>query len=147
MPTQPGNSPDPFPAQDAGVAAIRGKLLARLAEDEPSPFWQGRARRLAGVVAPVLAWMRDAKGVTLDRATTGAVMQLDALVALGTKQPVAIPASEARDLTDLPADMACGIRGYLADLPGYDPDRATPREGQARAIHGYTLSAIRRSLV
>lgn len=66
MSSQASNRPNPFAPLDPQTAVIRGMLVSRIAESEPSPFWQGRAGDLAASIAPLLAWLEEAKGVSLD---------------------------------------------------------------------------------
>ena len=55
MPSRAISSLDPFAPLDPQTAAIRGTLVSRIAESEPSPFWQACAGDLAASIAPLLA--------------------------------------------------------------------------------------------
>lgn len=145
MPTHAFNSLNPFAPPDRHTAAIRAMLVSGIAETEPSPFWQGRAAELAASIAPLLAWIETAKGVTPGRSKVKALLQFDALVALGGQEPVA-PGGDALDLSGLPDTAVGGVRAYLAGLPGYDPSRPSPDNSPARQIHGYALYALRQHL-
>ena len=145
MPSQAVNSLNPFAPLDPQAAAIRATLVSRIAESEPSPFWQGRAGELAASIAPLLAWVENAKGVTLGGSEMEALLQFDALVALGNLEPVT-PVIEGRDLVGLPVTATEGIRAYLAGLPGYVSSLPSPENSQARQIHGYALYALRQQL-
>ena len=145
MPYQANNSLNPFAPLDPQTAAIRGMLAARIAESEPSPFWQVRAGDLAASIAPLLAWVEQADGAKLTGSEVRSLLQFDSLVALGGREPV-VPGTEARDIASLPAMATEGIRAYLAGLPGYDPSRPSPENSQARQIHGYALYALRQHL-
>ena len=145
MPSHANNSLNPFAPLDPQTAVIRAMLVSRIAESEPSPFWQGRAGDLAASIAPLLAWVEKANGLNLNSSDVKALLQFDTLVALGNREPVVL-GFRAPDLTDLPATATEGIRAYLAGLPGYDPPRPSPENSQARQIHGYALYALRQHL-
>ena len=139
------NTYNPFVAGHSD--AIRTLLERRIAESEPSPVWQGRASALAAIVAPMLAWARDVKGADLSPLGVMTLLQFDTLAAIGDPKPVHALPTGWLDLSDLPAEIAAGIRRYMAELPGFDPNQPSPAGSSARQIHGYALYAIRHTLV
>ena len=142
MPTPTNNGLNPFAPPNAQLAATQAMLVSRITASEPSPFWQGRAAGLAASIAPLLAWIGQAKSIDLSGREVTTLLQFDTLVAFGDRRPV-VPGIDLPGPASLPVTVTDGIRAYLAELPGYDPSRPSPKDSQARQVHGYALYALR----
>ena len=152
MPSQPSNclnpfaplSPNPFLTWQAGT--FSDQFASRIAEAEPSHVWAERAAALAKVVAPVLACIRQAAKADLTPENVMRLMQLDNLVLLANGRPLDVLEANSVEAVVLPEALACEVRRYLDELPGYDPAALPAAENAARIVHGYAMSTLRQSL-
>jgi len=119
--------PNPF---TCNVDTLRS-LLISLLDDGVSQagrqsMFRWRAVVLVSAVAPVLAWVRDSKGVRIDFQQSHFTMELPNLQLLTACKLFRVRASVTRIVTEMPvADMPEALVGpvqaYLEGLPGYDP--------------------------
>ncbi len=141
--------PNPFTC-DAGMLR---SLLVSLLDDMPpgagDPVFRRRAVALVGAVAPVLAWVRDCKGVRIDLRQSYLAMELPNLQALVARRvfrnraSIDGPVSET-PVADMPEALIRPVRAYLDMLPGFDPSLPCDGRGTApaRQQHSYALSYL-----
>ena len=109
----------------AAIGEMRTSPLGEPAPGEANDVWRERAGALAGVLAPVLVWVRDHKGVSLNIDTIRLSFELRSIWKVATRRVF-----EARDritwettdvpVPDMPEDLISPLQAYLGELPGYD---------------------------
>lgn len=118
--------PNPF---NCDAATLRTLLVGLLDEEEPPAAGHAAFRRravaLIGMVAPVLIWVREHKGVRIDLQQSHFAMQLPNLRDLATRRVfhVRAPVSHAVSaipVPDMPDALIGPLQAYLHGLPGFD---------------------------
>lgn len=121
----------PFPAQANPFTCDADTLSALLFSllDEWSPSLgksasRGYATTLVGAVTPVLAWVRDHKGVRIDLQQSHFAMELPNLWTLATRKVFRARASVTRTVTripvpEMPDALIEPVQAYLDLLPGH----------------------------
>ncbi len=107
-------------------------------------IWDSRARQLAGIMKPVVAWVRDKTGTRIEEPALPRIVSLSSLegVIQGRSLSVRGADDEERpvDLTGMPDDVFASIRSYLNELPGW---KEGAQSDVACQQHGYILWSIR----
>lgn len=120
------NTFNPFAVGNAD--AIGEMLTSQLGETvsgDSNQVFRDRAVALVGTMAPVLVWMRDHKGVSLNIDTIRQSFELRCIWKVVVKKVFEVrdPASgeiEDVDVSDIPEDVIYPLRAYLGELPAYD---------------------------
>ena len=132
--------------------AHRTLLASQLGEEqitETSPLWRGRAIWFAKAVVPVLTWLHDTHGFTLEANSLRSALQAQWLWRLATRR-IAVVANASNgnpielDVADMPESLITPLRDYLAELPGFDPQKAWNEQGSVapEQHHAYTLASF-----
>jgi intracellular multiplication protein IcmO len=141
------NTFNPFATGNAD--AIRELLASQLAEqrsDDTNGVFRGRAVALIGTVAPVLVWMRDHKGVTINIEKIRFALELPWIWTLAKNQIFLVHDPKTGTITeipvpDMPFDIVYPLLAYLGELPGYDISMPynEQRSDKPSEQHGYAI--------
>jgi len=110
--------------------AIRELLASQLGEqsqNDPNGVFRERAVALIGTIAPVLVWLRDHKGVSLNIEVIRFSIELRWIWKLATQKiyvvrdPETGIETEIDAMDEIPEDIVWPLKAYLGELPGYDP--------------------------
>jgi intracellular multiplication protein IcmO len=147
MTSTPSNHPNPFVTGDAD--ALRDLLVNQLrgeAACDGFGVFRGRAVALAGTIAPVLACVRDHKGVPINMQQCRYTLQLGSLCILVTHRVFLARDAETGavgkiQVHDMPAAVIEAVKSYLGEIPGYDTSREWLDQKSDRALeqHSYAL--------
>jgi len=138
---------NPFASGNAD--AIREMLASQLGEqraDDSNGLFRGRAIGLIGTLAPVLVWMRDNKGVTINIEKIRFALEMPWIYTLAknhiflVRDPTTGKVSEI-PVPDMPIDIVYPLLAYLGDLPGYDISVPynEQRSDKPSEQHGYAV--------
>ena len=141
------NTFNPFATGNAD--AIREMLASQLGEqraDDSNGLFRGRAVGLIGTLAPVLVWMRDNKGVTINIEKIRFSLEMPWIYTLAknriflVRDPKTGKVSEI-PVPDMPIDIVYPLLAYLGDLPGYDISIPynEQRSDKPSEQHGYAV--------
>jgi intracellular multiplication protein IcmO len=141
------NTFNPFASGNAD--AIREMLASQLGEQRPDDsngLFRGRAVGLIGTLAPVLVWMRDNKGVTINIEKIRFSLEMPWIYTLAknhiflVRDPMTGKVSEI-PVPDMPIDIVYPLLAYLGDLPGYDISVPynEQRSDKPSEQHGYAV--------
>jgi intracellular multiplication protein IcmO len=117
--------------------AIRELLASQLGEqaaNDSNGVFRERAVALIGTIVPVLVWLRDNKGVSLNIEVIRFSIELRWIWRLAMEKRFALrdPETGAETVIDvsdeIPEDIIWPLKAYLGELPGYDP--AVPLDKQ-----------------
>ena len=141
------NTFNPFAAGNAD--AIRELLVSQLGEQQSSDqngVFRGRAVALIGTIAPVLAWMRDTYGISINIEAIRFSMELRWIGILAVHKvflvrnrtggnPDEIP------VPDIPDEILYPLQAYLGEIPGYDTSVAWNQQKDSKPSeqHGFAL--------
>jgi intracellular multiplication protein IcmO len=128
--------------------AIRELLASQLGEhqqSDPNGVFRERAIALIGTIAPVLVWLRDHKGISLNIEVIRFSIELRWIWKLAMEKIVLIRDPDAGAVTELdvsgeiPEDITWPLRSYLGELPGYDPSVPLDKQkgDEPSKQHGY----------
>jgi intracellular multiplication protein IcmO len=128
--------------------AIRELLASQLGEqqqNDPNGVFRERAVALIGTIAPVLVWLRDHKGVSLNIEVIRFSIELRWIWKLAMEKIVLLRDPETGAVTeldvssDIPEDITWPLRSYLGELPGYDPSVPLDKQkgDEPSKQHGY----------
>jgi intracellular multiplication protein IcmO len=141
------NTFNPFATGNAD--AIRELLASQLGEqrsDDTNGVFRGRAVALIGTVAPVLVWMRDHKGVTINIEKIRFALELPWIWTLAKNHIFLVRDPKTGDITEIPVpempiDIVYPLLAYLGELPGYDISVPynEQRSDKPSEQHGYAL--------
>ena len=137
---------NPFAAGNAD--ALRELLVSQLGEPAPNDangVFRDRAVALIGTITPVLVWLRDHKGVTLNIETIRFSIEPGWIWKLAMEKIALLRDTRTGALTELhlngeiPEDLTWPLRAYLGELPGYDPSLPLDRQkgDEPSKQHGY----------
>lgn len=110
--------------------AIRELLASQLGDqtqNDANGVFRERAVALIGTITPVLVWLRDHKGVTLNIEVIRFSIELRWIWKLAMEKVVLLRDSETGTVVELdvngeiPEDITWPLRSYLGELPGFDP--------------------------
>ena len=110
--------------------AIRELLASQLGDqgqNDPNGVFRERAVALVGTIAPVLVWLRDHKGISLNIEIIRSSIELRWIWKLAIEKKVLLRNPDdgtTRELDvsgEIPEDVTWPLRAYLGELPGYDP--------------------------
>jgi intracellular multiplication protein IcmO len=141
------NTFNPFATGNAD--AIRELLASQLGEqrsDDTNGVFRGRAVALIGTVAPVLVWMRDHKGVTINIEKIRFALELPWIWTLAKNHIFLVRDPKTGTITeipvpDMPLDIVYPLLAYLGELPGYDISVPynEQRSDKPSEQHGYAI--------
>jgi intracellular multiplication protein IcmO len=128
--------------------AIRELLASQLGEqtqNDPNGVFRERAVALIGTIAPVLVWLRDHKGMSLNIEVIRFSIELRWIWKLAMEKIVLLRDPETGGVTELdvgseiPEDITWPLRSYLGELPGYDPSVPLDKQkgDEPSKQHGY----------
>ena len=128
--------------------AIRELLASQLGEqqqNDPNGVFRERAIALIGTIAPVLVWLRDHKGVSLNIEVIRFSIELRWIWKLAMEKIVLLRDPETGAVMELdvsgeiPEDITWPLRSYLGELPGYDPSVPLDKQkgDEPSKQHGY----------
>ena len=137
------------PATGDEVAELLTCLLAEKAPSDPGVF-RRRALALVGAIAPVLAWLRDHRGVPLNVNTMQDSTDLRSIWTLVIERiallrdPIDGTETQIDVSGGIPEDLIWPLRSYLGELPGYDPELPLDKQKsrEARKQHSYVISEL-----
>ena len=119
---------NPFAVGNAD--ALRELLVSQLgdqAQNDANGVFRERAAALVGTITPVLVWLRDHKGLSLNIETIRFSIELRWIWKLAMEKIVLLrdPQTGTESQLDLggeiPEDITWPLRAYLGELPGFDP--------------------------
>ncbi len=141
------NTFNPFAAGNAD--AIRELLVSQLGEQQSSDqngVFRGRAVALIGTIAPVLAWMRDTHGISINIEAIRFSMELRWIGILAVHKvflvrnrtggnPDEIP------VPNIPDEILYPLQAYLGEIPGYDTsvEWNQQKDSKPSEQHGFAL--------
>ena len=128
--------------------AIRELLVSQLgeqAQNDSNGVFRDRAVALIGTIAPVLVWLRDHKGVSLNIEVIRSSILLPWIWKLAMEKIVLLRDPETGIVTPLdlkdqiPEDIVWPLKAYLGELPGYDPTIPLDKQKGEKPFeqHGY----------
>jgi len=137
---------NPFATGNAD--AVRELLASQLGEqqqNDPNGVFRERAVALIGTIAPVLVWLRDHKGISLNIEVIRFSIELRWIWKLAMEKIVLLRDAETGAVTeldvsaDIPEDITWPLRSYLGELPGYDPSVPLDKQegDEPSKQHGY----------
>lgn len=141
------NTFNPFASGNAD--AIRELMASQLGEarsDDANGVFRGRAVGLIGTISPVLVWMRDHKGVTINIEKIRFSLELPWIWTLAknrlflVRDPKTGKVAEI-PVPDMPLDIVYPLLAYLGELPGYDISVPynEQRSDKPSEQHGYAI--------
>ncbi len=111
-------------------------------------FFRQRAVQFLGALAPVLAWLRDARAVPLDAAVVGQATGLQGAAELAFEGVFKYRDPDTGDLVEVRVDGPDGagearllpLRSHFTETSGYDPSEQPDRQRSSEPSrqHGYT---------
>jgi intracellular multiplication protein IcmO len=141
------NTFNPFASGNAD--AIRELLASQLGElrsDDSNGVFRGRAVALIGTIAPVLVWMRDNRGVTINIEKIRFALELPWIWTLAKNHIFLVRDPKTGLITELlvpemPLAIVYPLLAYLGELPGYDISVPynEQRSDKPSEQHGYAL--------
>jgi intracellular multiplication protein IcmO len=128
--------------------AIRELLASQLGEqaaNDPNGVFRDRAVALIGTIAPVLVWLRDYKGVSLNIEVIRFSIELRWIWKLAMERIALLRNAETGVIDELdlngeiPEDIVWPLKSYLGELPGYDPTVPLDKQksNEPADQHGY----------
>jgi len=120
------NSFNPFATGNAD--ALHELLVSQLGEapsNDTNGVFRDRAVALIGTLAPVLVWMRDHKGVSINIEKIRFMVELKSIWMLAKHKVFRVRDPETNevreiDASEMPADLIYPLEAYLGEIPGYD---------------------------
>ena len=97
-------------------------------QNDPNGVFRERAVALVGTIAPVLVWLRDHKGISLNIEIIRSSIELRWIWKVAIEKKVLLRNPDdgsTRELDvskEIPEDVTWPLRAYLGELPGYDPE-------------------------
>jgi intracellular multiplication protein IcmO len=141
------NTFNPFATGNAD--AIRELLASQLGElrsDDTNGVFRGRAVALIGTVAPVLVWMRDHRGITINIEKIRFALELPWIWTLAKNHIFLVRDPNSSLVTEIPVpempfDLVYPLLAYLGELPGYDISVPynEQRSDKPSEQHGYAI--------
>jgi len=125
-PLKQTNSFNPFATGNAD--ALHELLVSQLGEapsNDTNGVFRDRAVALIGTLAPVLVWMRDHRGISINIEKIRFMVELKSIWMLAkhkvfrVRDPDTNVVSEI-EVPDMPADLIYPLEAYLGEIPGYD---------------------------
>ena len=119
---------NPFAIGNAdAVRELLASQLGEQAQNDVNGVFRERAVALIGTITPVLVWLRDQKGVTLNIEAIRFSIELRWIWKLAMEKIALLRDPETGTVTELdvsgeiPEDITWPLRSYLGELPGFDP--------------------------
>jgi intracellular multiplication protein IcmO len=141
------NTFNPFASGNAD--AIRELLASQLGEqraEDTNGVFRGRAIALIGTVSPVLVWMRDKKGVSINIEKIRFCLELRWIWTLAINRIFLVRDPKTGTITeipvpDMPEEIVYPLLAYLGEVPGYDISVPynEQRSDKPSEQHGYAL--------
>lgn len=141
------NTFNPFATGNADT--IRELLASQLGErraEDPNGVFRSRAIALIGTMAPVLTWMRDHKGISINIEKIRFALELRGIWKLATKRIFESRNPETGEIDevkvpDMPEDLIYPLQAYLGEIPGYDTslDYNKQKTDEPFKQHGFAL--------
>ncbi|WP_158803511.1 type IV secretory system conjugative DNA transfer family protein [Acidisoma sp. L85] len=141
------NTFNPFAPGNAD--AIRELLASQLGEqrsDDANGVFRGRAVGLIGTVAPVLVWMRDHRGISINIEKIRFALELPWIWTLAKNRIFLVRDPKTGTIIEMPVpemplDIVYPLLAYLGELPGYDISVPynEQRSDKPSEQHGYAL--------
>ena len=141
------NTFNPFATGNADT--IRELLASQLGEqraEDPNGVFRSRAIALIGTMAPVLTWMRDHKGISINIEKIRFALELRGIWKLATKRVFESRNPETGEIDevkvpDMPEDLIYPLQAYLGEIPGYDTslDYNKQKTDEPFKQHGFAL--------
>lgn len=126
---------------DAGV--VRDALSSMIDQSEPPGVSASLAHVLAGAIAPVMVWGRDARRFGCPLHTVPSSFRFEELFAMAEGAPPAAgPAGSRFDWTGLPCSLKLNVMFYLFNLPGLVDGTRAADVGHARECHTHTQRVL-----
>ena len=138
---------NPFATGNAD--ALHELLVSQLGEapaNDTNGVFRDRAVALIGTLAPVMVWMRDHKGVSINIEKIRFMVELKSIWMLAKHKVFLVrnpDTNEVReiDASDMPADLIYPLEAYLGEIPGYDTSRPynAQRTDEPSKQHGFAI--------
>ncbi|MBB4200237.1 conjugal transfer protein TraG [Rhodoblastus sphagnicola] len=141
------NTFNPFAVGNAdAIGEMLSSQLGETTSGDSNQVFRDRAVALVGTLSPVLVWMRDNKGVSLNIETIRQSFELRCIwkVAINRVFELRDPATgetQDIDVSDIPEDVIYPLRAYLGELPAYDMSLAWNKQKteEPSKQHGFAV--------
>jgi intracellular multiplication protein IcmO len=137
---------NPFAIGNAdAIHELLASQLGDQTQNDPNGVFRDRAVALIRTITPVLVWLRDHKGISLNIEVIRFSMELRWIwkLAMERKALLRDPDTGAETELDIsgeiPENITWPLRSYLGELPGYDPSLPLEKQkgGEPSKQHGY----------
>ena len=146
-PLKQTNSFNPFATGNAD--ALHELLVSQLGEapaNDSNGVFRDRAVALIGTLAPVLVWMRDHRGISINIEKIRFMVELKSIWMLAkhkvflVRNPTTNEVSEIA-VPEMPADLIYPLEAYLGEIPGYDTSLPynAQRSDEPSKQHGFAI--------
>ncbi len=141
------NTWNPFAAGNADtIRELLASQLGELRSEDTNGVFRARAVALIGTVAPVIVWMRDTHGITINIEKIRFCLELRWIWTLAmrrvflTRDPSTGRIAEI-PVPDMPENIIYPLLAYLGEVPGYDISVPynEQRSEKPSEQHGYSL--------
>ena len=138
---------NPFATGNAD--ALKELLASQLGEapaNDSNGVFRERAVALIGSLAPVLVWMRDHKGISVNIEKIRFMVELKSIWMLATQKIFVVRDPASNDVAeihvpDIPTDVVYPLQAYLGEIPGYDTSLPYNEQKTEKPLeqHGYAI--------
>jgi len=138
---------NPFATGNAD--ALHELLVSQLGEapaNDTNGVFRDRAVALIGTLAPVLVWMRDHKGVSINIEKIRFMVELKSIWMLAKHKVFLVRDPDTGgvgevDAREMPADLIYPLEAYLGEIPGYDTSLPynAQRSDEPSKQHGFAI--------
>jgi intracellular multiplication protein IcmO len=139
------NTFNPFAVGNAD--AIREMVVSQLGEpgaNDSNGVFRSRAVALMGAIVPVLVWIRDKKGISIDIERIRDALELRVIWKLAVKKQFEVRDRRTGRVDDISIDgieedIIYPLRAYLGEIPGYDTtlDYNRQKSDEPSKQHGF----------
>ena len=133
-------------ADSAGISALLHSQMASLSDGDPNGVFRRRAEKLIDVMAPVLEWLRDVKGLALTPNTIRDCFSLPSIFAIAHETSMKFFEGErvSHEVNldgEISHSLSFPVSNYLTSVPRYDPRNPpdSPANETARKQHSFSL--------
>ncbi len=125
-------------------------VISLLNDPRPSSgggLWPARTVRLIQIMAPVLVWVRDHKGIPLHMQQIYCASELRSMSMLVTRKLFRVRDRGTRAVSeapvpDMPEALLRPVQSYLGELPGFDPRLPYEAQGTTRADQQHSYATF-----
>ena len=141
------NSFNPFASGNAD--ALQELVASQLGEapaNDANGVFRGRAVALIGTLTPVLVWMRDHHGISIDIEKIRFMVELKSIWTLAKQKVFLIRDPNGGDperfeVPDIPENLIYPLLAYLGEIPGYNMELPYNQQTSEKPSeqHGYAI--------